>query len=133
MNIAVDIDDALKEQEVPSKTYCVDFENNRIIGRCDGKDALKQFIHKAIKTARGRYPILYSDDYGSDLENAVYGDDASNDYLITVVPQLIKDCLLEDDRITDVYDVSVDVTGNNLLVEFSVSSDFGELTVKEVI
>lgn len=133
MNVAIEIENALDEVEIPSKTYFLDFEKGRIIGKCDGITALKQFIHKALITARGKHPILYTEDYGSDIENAVLGDTPSEEYLLTVVPRLIKDCLLVDDRISDVYDIKTKVEGDKLFIEFSVSSDFGDLDIEEVI
>lgn len=133
MNVAIEIENALDEVEIPSKTYYLDFEKGRIVGKCDGINALRQAIHKMLITNRNAHPIIYSDDYGSDIENAVLGDTPTDDYLKTVMPRLIKDCLLIDDRITDVYDIVTTVKGENLYVECTVSSDFGELNIREVI
>lgn len=133
MKVVIDIEDALEEKEQPSKTYYIDFNKKRIIGKCDGIDALKQFIHKALITVRGKFPILYSDDYGSDIENAVFGDTPTQEYLLTVIPQLVKDCLLVDDRIIDVSDIEVNIDGENLYINFTVQSDFGDFDYREVI
>ena len=133
MNVAIDIDDALDEKEIPSKTYYLNFEKGRIIGRCDGITALKQFIHKVLITSRGDYPVLYTDDYGSDIENAVLGESTTEEYLTTVIPRLVKDCLLVDDRISDVYDINAKIVGEKLFINFCVSSDFGNFDMQEVI
>ena len=133
MNVAIDIEDTLDEKEIPSKTYYLNFEKGRIIGRCDGITALKQFIHKVLITSRGDYPVLYTDDYGSDIENAVLGESTTEEYLTTVIPRLVKDCLLVDDRITDIHDITAKVEGDKLFIQFTVASDFGEFDVQEVI
>lgn len=133
LNVAIDIEDALDEKEIPSKTYCLNFEKGRIIGKCDGIIALKQFIHKVLITSRGNYPVLYTDDYGSDIENAVLGESTTEEYLTTVIPQLVKDCLLVDDRISDVYDITAEVIGEKLFIKFCVASDFGNFDMQEVI
>lgn len=133
MNVAIEIEDALDEVEIPSKTYSIDFDKGRISGKCDGLKALQQSIHKRLITSRGSHPILYTDSYGSDLENAVLGDTPTDEYIKTVIPRLIKDCLMEDDRITDVDDVTVTFNKNNLFIDFVVYSDFGDFSMREVI
>ena len=133
MQITREFEDALEEVEMPFKTYHLDFENKRIKGTCDGVTALKQAIHKALITARGEFEILYSEEYGSDIENAVFADSPSDGYIITVFPTLISECLLTDDRILDVTDVAVITKDDNFYVEIIVETIFGELEVQEVI
>lgn len=133
MNVAINIEDALDEVEVPSKTYYMDWEKGRIVGKCNGLTALKQAIHKALITSRGDFLVLYSDDYGSDIEHAVLGDSPTSEYLTTVIPKLVKDCLLVDDRINDVFDIESHTEGEKLFISFTVSSDFGEFDIREVI
>lgn len=133
MNVAIEIESALDEVEIPSKTYYMDWEKGRIIGKCDEIIALRQAIHKRLITARGDFLILYSDDYGSDIENAILGDSPTPEYLDAVIPKLIKDCLLEDDRINDVYAIESTIDGDKLYISCEVSSDYGEIAVKEVI
>lgn len=133
IKVAIDIEDALEEVEIPAKTYKIDFDNKRIIGKTDGMEAVKQFIKKALLTTRGKYQILYSDDYGSDIENALLGESVTQDYIYTVVPALIKEALLIDDRISDVYSIEVKNEDDKLFISFMVSCDFGELEIKEVI
>lgn len=133
MNVAIDIEDALVEQELPSKTYNIDWKNKRITGHCDEVEALKQAIRKALLTKRDEFPLIYSEDYGSEIENAMYDGCPTNSYLETVIPTLIEECLLEDDRITAVTDVNVYFEGNVINVSLKVNSDFGEFDMQEVI
>ena len=108
MDVAITIDDELfEEEEYANKTYAIDWENKRIIGHVDNKEALMQFIHKAIITERNEYKAIYSTEYGSEIANTVMGESVTDDYIYAVIPSLIKDCLLVDDRVVDVYDFSI--------------------------
>lgn len=133
MNVAIDIEEALDEVEIPSKTYYMNWEKGRIVGKCDGILALRQAIHKALITSRGDFLVLYTDNYGSDIENAVLGDSPTPEYLTTVIPKLVKDCLLSDDRVNDVYNIEINTEGDNLYITCTVSSDYGEIAIREVI
>ena len=135
MDVAITIDDELfEEEEYANKTYAIDWENKRIIGHVDNKEALMQFIHKAIITERNEYKAIYSTEYGSEIANTVMGDPPPDDYIYAVIPSLIKDCLLVDDRIVDVYDFSITLEDNVLNIEFLVDTIYGNgLFVQEVI
>lgn len=133
MNVAIPIENALDEVEIPSKTYFIDWKNNRIVGKCDGIIALRQAVHKALITSRGDFLVLYSKNYGSDIENAILGDSPTPEYLQTVIPNLIRDCLLSDNRINDVYAIEVTINGDNLYIKCTVSSDFGNFQIEEVV
>lgn len=104
--------------EQPLKTYGIDFVNGELGGTVDGMTAIKQFVVKAIKTARFRFTI-YDDDYGSEIEDLI-GSDASAELLDTEVPRVIEEALLYDDRIDDVYDFELTREGDRLFVSFYI-------------
>lgn len=135
MDVAITIDDELfEEEEYANKTYAIDWENKRIVGHVDNKEALMQFIHKAIITERNEYKAIYSTEYGSEIANTVMGESVTDDYIYAVIPSLIKDCLLVDDRIVDVYDFSITLEENVLNIEFLVDTIYDNgLFVQEVI
>lgn len=107
----------------PSKTYSLDFSNGYIGGMVDGIEALKQFILKAIRTARGRF-LIYDDDYGSELED-VLGGDSSFELLAAEIPRAITEALIYDDRISAVDDFVITQEGDAVYVEFTVTSVLG--------
>lgn len=109
---------AEESAEQPLKTYAIDFDNGVLGGTVDGIEAIKQFVVKAIKTARFRFAI-YDDDYGSEIEDLI-GSDASTDLLETEIPRVIEEALLFDDRITDVYDFELTREGDRLYVSFAL-------------
>lgn len=135
MDIAINIDDEiLEEKEYPNKTYAIDWVEKRIIGYVDNKEALIQFIHKTIITERDEFKAIYSTEYGSEISNAIMGNDVPDDYIYTVIPTLIKDCLLVDNRIIDVYDFSINQENDGLTIKFLVDTIYGDgLFIQEVI
>ena len=102
-NDTVFLDDLLaQEQEAedtlePSKTYRLDIENGRIGGLIDGEEALRQFITKAIMTARNRY-IAYDEDYGCEIHDLL-GENITRNLLEAEIPRVLKDAVEYDDRI----------------------------------
>ena len=98
-------------QELPSKTYRLDLDKGRIVGKVDGLEAVNQAIRKAIITPRFKC-LIYDSQYGSELENAIITKDATREYIRATAARFIKDALLPDTRILSVYDVDVDFNGD---------------------
>ena len=82
----------------PTKTYMIDPVNKRIIGMIEGPDALMQFIHKVMSTDKYSCEI-YDWYYGNELQKLV---GRSYDYVVTRIPNIFREALLVDDRITNV-------------------------------
>lgn len=117
----------------PSRTYALDFETGEVGGVIDGESAIRQFIRKAILTARFRFLIYGSDHfYGCELDDLI-GQDVSIELLNAEVPRVIREALLVDDRITDVYNFEITRTGDGLYVSFYVDTTEGTIQTQEVI
>ena len=112
----------------PSKTYRLG--DGTIGGLIDGEEALRQFIVKAVRTARFRF-LIYDDDYGSELEDLI-GADISPELLQTEIPRIIREALVYDDRISDVVDFVINRESNNLYVAFRVVTTDGTELTEEV-
>jgi hypothetical protein len=132
--IPIPIADIEQEREQPSKTYMLDFDRGRIlaIGSADGIEAVNQFIKKALLTPRFRC-LIYDNQYGSEIKQTVIAGDATAEYIETDMPRLVKDALLCDSRILDVYDFSFQFDHEEAYIRFNAKTIFGELTVEEVI
>lgn len=105
-----------------SRTYALDFDSGAVGGIVDGKAAIQQAIRKAIMTARFRFPIYgYPHTYGCELDDLI-GQDVSIDLLRAEIPRVISEALLQDDRISDVYNFEIERKGDGLYVSFSVST-----------
>ena len=103
---------------LPTKTYKVDFSNKRIIGTIDDREAVMQFIRKVFSIDKYAYEI-YNWYYGNQLSKLV---GHSRDYAVTRIPNIFKEALLVDDRITDVRDFtftqpSIDVVVASCVVD----------------
>lgn len=55
----------------PSLTYKIDFDKGRMMRFTDGRDAVEQFIYKALMTDRYKY-VIYDWNYGIQL-NDLFG------------------------------------------------------------
>jgi hypothetical protein len=126
------LDEFLSEETEPqpSKTYYLDFENGRIGPIIDGDLALRQFVIKAIMTARSRY-LIYDDEYGSEIEDLI-GADVTEAFLQEEIPRVIREALIYDDRIADVRDFVVRREGDGVFVEFTVVKTDGDTLTEEV-
>jgi phage baseplate assembly protein W len=118
--VAPGIEVQLARQQ-PSKTYRMDMNAKRISGTVDGLEAVKQAVYKILRTERFRY-YMYDASYGSELANLPGGNSA---LVQSELNRRIRQALLQDDRITEVQDMRIDVTGDEVAAEFTVVSTFG--------
>lgn len=114
---------------MPSKTYSIatidgDIGITDVGGTIDGLLAVRQAIYKVLKTERNRYSI-YDKDYGVEL-NDLLGK--SRIYVYAELEERIREALLRDDRIKEVYDfvLSGGVNKGEVYVSFKVRSYLGE-------
>ncbi|AHM66847.1 phage protein [Paenibacillus polymyxa SQR-21] len=123
----VDVDfnedlDVVTETDVePSRTYALDLDSGAVGGVIDGREAIRQFILKAILTSRFHFSI-YDEDYGCELEDLI-GQDVPMELLETEIPRVITEALIYDDRIDDVYGFDITQEADNLFVSFFVDTD----------
>ena len=135
------------EKEQPSLTYKLDLERGRILplGTVDGLDAVRQFIRKTLITPRFRC-LIYDNQYGSELKQTVIAGDATPEFVETEIPRLVRDALLIDHRIYDVYSIVVSfkedpladsaptsLEGDNAFISLTAHTAFGHLDIREVI
>lgn len=112
----------------PSLTYSL--LPNSIGGKIDGLEAIRQFIAKAIKTARDRF-LIYDDQYGCDLESLI-GANVTRELLEEEIPRVITEALIYDDRISDVVDFVITNEGDKVFVSFTALLVNGEQVKSEV-
>lgn len=115
----------------PSRTFYLDLENGKLGGYIDDKQAIQQFIRKAVYTARNRY-LIYSDTYGSEVEDLI-SQSLPFSVLKIEIPRLIEDAIIYDDRIESVDNFVLTQDSDNLFVSFTVTLTNGESIASEVI
>ncbi|MGO4371543.1 DUF2634 domain-containing protein [Paenibacillus sp. 2TAB19] len=111
----------LLEHTETSRTYRLDTAANRIIGLTDGLDAVRQSVYKILQTERYRF-FCYSADYGVELEGLVGADPG---FVRSELKRRISEALLQDERISEVNDFSIEIDGDGAKAAFTVVSDFG--------
>lgn len=126
-----------KQQEVVSGTelpfceYAIDFESgqplyeNEDIVTLTGNEALKVWIFRALKTERNRYTV-HSEHYGSDLREHI-GTIYNESIKEVLMQEQIKDCLLVNPYLTNVYNFSFEKQENDVKITFSVDTVYGTL------
>ena len=93
--IPINIAGVQDAQEKPSKTYRLDLDAGRIVGFVNNIEAVQQAIRKAIITPRFKC-LIYDNQYGSEIEDAVIAKDASREYAESVIEGFVKDALAPD-------------------------------------
>ena len=115
----------VNEVELPTKTYKLDYYNNRVKGLTDKQEAMKQAIYKILNTERYDYKI-YSSNYGVELKELI-GQHVA--YVVPEAERRIKEALLWDERITRVFDFQFEIKKKVVNVEFKCNTIFGEIAV----
>ena len=109
----------------PSYTFRLNYETNgQVNGYCDELEAVRQAIYKILNTERYQY-LIYSWNYGIELAD-LFGQPIP--YVYAEIQRRITEALLQDDRITDVYDFDFSNTGGDVLCKFSVKTRYGVIT-----
>jgi phage baseplate assembly protein W len=118
---------------IPSRTYEFDFDSGEFTGSViDGDSAIRQFIRKALVTARYRF-LIYDKEYGSEMETLL-GQDLTNELLENEIPRIVREALIYDERIADVFDISItkDPGDDKMFVSFSIATTDGTTISEEV-
>ena len=130
-----DIEDELEEIEEeedaePSYTYAMNYDNKRIVGKCDKLEAVRQAIFKMLSTERYECP-LYSWDYGVELKD-LFG--MPKNYCMAEIERQFTEALLIDDRITDVHSFSFSFPDKSTIaVSFSVNTIYGDTQIEREV
>jgi len=119
------LEDVLEVIDMPSYTHKMWIEEERVIGKTDGLDAIKQMVYKCINTEKGEYFIYPS--FG--LKKAdLFGK--PKEYAFAVLTRRIDEALMQDDRIARVDNfiyLKELSTYNNLAMTFTVHIKKGVL------
>ena len=134
-DLVLDVDEIEEEGELETRTYNIDFVNGRINGMISGLEAVEQAIAKILLTERYKN-LIYSEDYGCEIKDTMMSEENTDAFLEAEIPDLIRDALLEDERILDVdhfefYEIPGSV--DSLLVTFDVSTIYGDIVMEEAI
>jgi len=111
-------------EEEPSLTYRMRLQQDIILGKTEGVDAMEQAIYKILNTERYEY-IMYSWDYGIETLD-LYGEPVS--YVCPEIKRRITEALTQDDRILSVDAFSFDTkTKGQVATNFNVTTIYGDV------
>lgn len=114
----------------PTKTYALDFDNERIVGKVDGLTAMVQAVRKALTTARYTERI-YSGDYGSELETLI-GQSLS--YVKAKARALLEEALSADERVKGVRHIEIEQSETDTaVIKATIATEYGEIYVDQTI
>ena len=110
---------------IPTATYKVLIDMNRMQGETDGLEAMKQAVYLVLSTERYEYSA-YSWNYGIELRD-LFGQPIN--YVEAVLKYRIEDALSMDDRILEVRDFEFShEKKKTLTVSFTVRTNQGDFT-----
>ena len=110
-----------QEEQLPSYTWYFDLKEKLLSGTCDGKTAVMQSIYLTLFTDRYKW-LIHDWDYGHELAS-LFGMPLT--YVIPEIERLVKEALIRDDRIDDVFNFHFE-QGNDrvsLFVSFDVKTN----------
>ncbi len=125
----MDIDNFEEKESIPTRTPYID-ENGHFNSYCDDIKAMAQAVKLALLTPRFRL-IAFDSNYGSELDTL---QKCNYDDLVfeSEAKRRVKDALLCDERITDVYDFKFLQNDDTKIIKFSVDTIYGTLERQEV-
>lgn len=115
--------DQMEVVEEPSKTFRMDMANNKMLGKADELEALKQAIYLRLSIEKYEH-LIFSSDYGIELED-LFGEPVT--YVIPELQRRITEELLKDDRINNVDDFTFTESKGSVAASFIVYTIFGDI------
>lgn len=120
----------IQEPEYSNDTFYLDFANGRIGGIIGGVASVEQSIYVALMTERYAY-MIYSWQYGVGIEKYI-GKDFG--YIKADIGREIRETLMQDDRIIDVYDFDIKkINIDSAIIEFSCLTTEGNVNIKQEV
>lgn len=137
LDVPITITDLSEDSSRTYRTYALDLDKGRISGMIDGIDAVNQFIRKSLITPRFKC-LIYDNQFGSEIKERITENDATREYIEAELPRLVRDAIIYDPRILDVYDFEFEFVTDkeqrgSIRIQAKVSTIYGETVIDEVI
>lgn len=120
LNLITDVN-----SQMPSYTYNINRETNRISGYIDDKEAIIQAVYLILQTERYE-SLIYNWYYGTEFDSLI---GKNRDFVTSELKRRIREALLEDDRILDVTNFNITYENDKANIEFEVNSNIGDITI----
>lgn len=109
-------------EQQPTHTYHLHYNRDIMGGFVDELPAMEQAVYKCLHTERYQY-LIYSWNYGMELQD-LFGQPIP--FVYSELKRRIREALLQDDRITDVYNFAFSNKKGEVLATFCVTTTEGE-------
>lgn len=116
-------------EELPTNTWELHIEENKIYGFTDKLEAMKQAIYLILSIERYEY-IIFSWNYGIELLD-LYGREMT--YVIPELERRIKEALLQDTRITSVENFEFETEKGVVKATFTAKTIYGDVETEKVV
>ena len=121
------VPDVSTAAQMPSKSYRMLIEDERIIGNIDQLDAVAQACYKILNTERYVH-VIYSWNYGVELQE-LFGKPIP--YVYSELPRRIREALLNDDRVESVTEFDLSHNRGDVLAKFKVNTIYGSFEMEK--
>lgn len=113
------------DEQMPSYTYNINRNTNRISGYIDNRDAIIQAIYLILQTERYE-SMIYNWYYGVEIDGLI---GKNRDYVTSELKRVIREALMEDDRINEVTGFSISYKEDSALIQFVVQTNIGDIDI----
>jgi len=117
----------METKQKPSLSFKIDFDRNKIIGKTDELEAVRQAAFLMLSTERDYSPIY--EDYGIKYDDLIGKDKY---FVLSELKRRITESLKEDDRIIEVDNFEFNEINDGLETTFDVISIYGSFASKGV-
>ena len=131
----IELEDTVEEDlededtDEPYREYELDPTTGRLTGRIiEGTDAIVVWCILTLKSKRYEYPI-YSWEYGEEFSSMI-GNSYEPDLLKSEIDRMVKECLLVNEHIEEIKDLSIEHDKDRLTVRFNLVTDQGDAEVE---
>lgn len=124
-----DLQNDFKYEELPTRTFRLNIDDQVITGQTDKLEAIKQAIYLILNVERYEN-LIYSWNYGIELQD-LFGKELN--YVLPELKRRITEALLQDSRITSVTDFNFETNKGKIHVFFKVITIYGEVQTEKVV
>lgn len=110
-------------QDQPSLTWIADPVTNRLRGRGDGWEAVRQAVEVIVNVERFKWQI-YTPNFGTDYDGLLGNEPG---YVASELRRRIEDAFIPDNRIQGMKDYEWRFDGVSLSVSFTALTVFGDV------
>lgn len=120
---SIDLTNGIVFQDQPSLTWIADPVTNRLRGRGDGWEAVRQTVEVIVNVERFKWQI-YTPNFGTDYDGLL---GAGPGYAASELRRRLEDAFLPDSRLLGIKDYTYTFEDVNLAVAFTVLTVFGDV------